>query len=851
MTLDQQSRHKQRMKLWLALAAMLGLLILLFVPPFLSISRYKNRITQLVSASLGRPVRLSSVELRLLPRPSFVLTDLIVDEDPAYGAEPVLHANTVTASIWLLPLWRGRLEINRISVDEASLNLVRTSAGHWNLDSFLRTAATQPGSGRATTSIPFPYMEATNSRINIKNGVEKLPFSIVNADLSFWQDNPGVWRVRLRGQPARTDVTLDLPDMGILRLEGNLRRASAAQPMAVHADLDWKQAQLGQLSRLLLGSDQGWRGDLTGELHIDGTASAAHVTSRLRASGVHRAEFAPASPLDFDATCNLLYHYSDRAVENLLCDSPIGDGRVRLTGAIPGNDTAPHLTLEMDRVPAQVGLDALRTVRNSLDPSFEASGAISGQITYAPLAAPQPAHPGQPRSVSPKPQLSKPQGPLTGSLLVSSLRLNGDGLSKPLQIPKIIIDPAPGEPAALVATVAILTGAPAPLTLTARLSLAGYQLGVRGNAPLPRLREMARAAGFPAVSVLDSVDGQPASIDLNADGPWLPSIVPLPQPAAASADPPASPVFVLRTADHVSGTLTLHDSAWKSDFLANPVQVTTATLHLDNGARWDPIAFTYGPVKGTATLEAPRECDSPDPCTPRFSLHFGSLDAAELQAAILGARQSGTLISSLIDRLRPSTAPAWPRLEGTVRADSLVLNPVTLTDATATLHILPSGAEITGFDAALLGGRIHADGSITSAGQPSYKLKGDFTRLDAPQVGQLLAMTWSGSWLDGSGEVELSGFTDKDLAASAKGAIHFDWRKGSVTSVAADLEPPPALAKFDRWTADAEIANGAITLKQNQVQHGPHKLSVSGSAAFGDPPTITFSPAPESRTAQR
>jgi hypothetical protein len=112
-------------------------------------------------------------------------------------------------------------------------------------------------------------------------------------------------------------------------------------------------------------------------------------------------------------------------------------------------------------------------------------------------------------------------------------------------------------------------------------------------------------------------------------------------------------------------------------------------------------------------------------------------------------------------------------------------------------------------------------------------------------------MTWSGSWLDGSGEVELSGFTDKDLAASAKGAIHFDWRKGSVTSVAADLEPPPALAKFDRWTADAEIANGAITLKQNQVQHGPHKLSVSGSAAFGDPPTITFSPAPESRTAQR
>ena len=102
----------------------------------------------LISASLGRPVRLSSVELRLLPRPGFVLTDLTVEEDPAYGAEPVLHANTVTASIRLLSLWRGRLEIDTISVDEASLNLVRTAAGRWNLDSLLRTATAQAQSPR-------------------------------------------------------------------------------------------------------------------------------------------------------------------------------------------------------------------------------------------------------------------------------------------------------------------------------------------------------------------------------------------------------------------------------------------------------------------------------------------------------------------------------------------------------------------------------------------------------------------------------------------------------------------------------------------------------------------------------
>ena len=143
MTEDAQPRQRKRKRLWLVLAALAAILAILIVPPFLSVSRYKSSITQLISASLGRPVRLSSVEVRLLPTPAFLLSDLTVEEDPAYGAEPVLHASTVTASIRLLSLWRGRLELDTISVDDASLNLVRSAPGHWNLDSLLRTATAQ------------------------------------------------------------------------------------------------------------------------------------------------------------------------------------------------------------------------------------------------------------------------------------------------------------------------------------------------------------------------------------------------------------------------------------------------------------------------------------------------------------------------------------------------------------------------------------------------------------------------------------------------------------------------------------------------------------------------------------
>ncbi|MGB6746192.1 MAG: AsmA family protein, partial [Terracidiphilus sp.] len=231
---------RHRISLALA-AAVLLILAFVFVPPLLSIGKYKARITRLISASLGRPVRLSSVELRLLPRPGFVITDLSVAEDPAYGAEPVLHANTVTASIRLLSLWRGRLAIDSISVDQASLNIVRSAPGRWNLDPLFRTAAAKAGSigSSGSGAVPLPYLAATNSRINIKNGDEKLPFSLVNTDFEFWQPDPGEWRIRLRGQPARTDVSLSLEDTGEVQLEASVHRAPELREMPVHVDLNW------------------------------------------------------------------------------------------------------------------------------------------------------------------------------------------------------------------------------------------------------------------------------------------------------------------------------------------------------------------------------------------------------------------------------------------------------------------------------------------------------------------------------------------------------------------------------------------------------------------------------------
>ena len=162
----------------------------LVLPPFINIGRYKGRVIDSMSKALGRPVSCDSVELRLLPQPGFYLANVVIGDDPAYSVEPILHAEEVNAYLSVSSLWRGRMEIARLNLNYPSLNLVERKDGGWNLESLLwKAARTQaaPTSTRLSVSRPrFPYIQATNGRINFKNGLEKSVFSFTDADFSLW-----------------------------------------------------------------------------------------------------------------------------------------------------------------------------------------------------------------------------------------------------------------------------------------------------------------------------------------------------------------------------------------------------------------------------------------------------------------------------------------------------------------------------------------------------------------------------------------------------------------------------------------------------------------------------------------
>jgi hypothetical protein len=323
--------------------------------------------------------------------------------------------------------------------------------------------------------------------------------------------------------------------------------------------------------------------------------------------------------------------------------------------------------------------------------------------------------------------------------------------------------------------------------------------------------------------------------------------VPEAKPAKSNNSAPEKPAVedaAIPAADSLAGTVTLRNANWKADYLANHVEISEATLHVNlvagiGDTRLDPVEFSYGPLKGTARLQVPGRCDTPETCPTQFQIQFGDLDAATVQTAILGAHEKGTMLSDLISRLRPSAAPLWPRLQGTVKASSIVLGPVTLKDATAELRFQPTGAEIASLDATLLGGKMHGTGTLAAGDKPAYTLEGNFEKLNPVSVGQLLGETWRGGTFDANGKIELSGYTGDDLAGSAKGTLRFEWRHGAVGGTA-----PPALARFDRWTGDAAISDGQISLGQNEVAQGSRKHTVDARVPLTDPPKVSF-PAPK------
>ncbi len=259
--------------------AILALLAAAFYVPRISAGRYRDSVRAALEKGLGRQVDFSDVRFRLLPTPGITLTNVVIGEDPAIGAEPFAYVTTLIAVPRITSLFGGPLAFASINLqDDVSLNLTRVDHNetgvNWNLASLLRPATLQA----------FPSVHLSGGRINFKFGDTKSVVYLMNTDVDLWPPDSAdaPWTLRVHADPARTD-----------RRAGNgfgsfvARGQWLPKTNTTTLDVQLEKSELDDILTLFNGSESGILGEVSGDAHLAGPLNRIGIAGRMTVSDVH------------------------------------------------------------------------------------------------------------------------------------------------------------------------------------------------------------------------------------------------------------------------------------------------------------------------------------------------------------------------------------------------------------------------------------------------------------------------------------------------------------------------------------------------------------------------------------
>jgi AsmA protein len=820
-------------------------------------------------------VELDKVRLRLLPRPGFDLEGLVIYDDPAFSAEPMIRAQEVSAAIRFRSLFRGRLEIATLSATEPSINLVRNDQGRWNLASLLERNAQIPaaptGKPASERRPAFPYLEAGHARVNFKIGKTKKSYALMDADVALWQDSENSWSARIKAEPVRTDF--NLTDTGLVQINATWQRAPSARQTPLQIAVQWRNGQLGQITKLLSGKDRGWRGGLNFTANLSGTPEGLRIESQTAIEDFHRYDIVDRENVRLAAGCSGQYNAVTSTLAGLLCESPVGGGALRLRGAVSLMAQAPNydLTLEVEKVPLTSVVRLLRQAKKQVPIDLTASGLLNAEFR-----ATQNVSDAATASEDARRGLARQW---TGSGSATNVRLSsraessragnaGDGEDEvsfgtiPLALvsrtmvagnsprgspfsPKIKEekDQEPAETHLRIGPVTLSMNASAPVNAGGWVSAAGYRFFLLGGMELQDLYRLENALALPVTR--PAAEGE-AKLDVSVSGPWQ------------GFAPPTT-----------LGTAQLRNVRAAMRGLNTPIEISSAAMTLTPDEVWmQKISAHTGSTHWSGGVTAPRHCGAPNAaptCVFQFDLTADQLsisDLAEWFAPHLSKRPwYRILTSNSNDPLGPSSLLAVQahgnlhvgqfgskKVFATQVATQVELDrgKITLTALRAQLlqgthrgnwTIDVSNRDVSNHDVANHDASTHDaethDASPDGASTPivRYHAAGTLHDISLAQVGALTLTNdaWITGTADGNFDLDGSGDSFRGLLGRSDGKLQFVMRNGSLPHIEIPGSPMPL--PVHRFTGDLHLKKGVWELSAGRLESRDGIYQVSGTAS--------------------
>jgi hypothetical protein len=795
-----------RTKRGMTVVAVLLLALFLIRP---GANRLRTRIVNSISLALGRPVEVAYVRIHVLPRPGFDLENFLVHDDPAFGAEPMLRASDVSASLRLRSLLRGRLEISRLSLTEPSLNLVRNAEGHWNLEALLQRSAqiqVAPTSKSPTETRPgFPYIEASRGRINFKFGAEKKPYTLTNADFSLWQDSENTWGSRLQAEPVRTDF--NLTDTGVIHVAGFWQRAPSLGQTPLQFSVVWERAQLGQLTKLAYGSDKGWRGSLKLAATFSGTPANLAVKTELSAGDFHRYDIVGNGGLRLAAQCSARYSSLDKMFTDIACHAPGPDGPIHLEGTLgdPIESGSYDITVAVQGMSVQPLVTFAHYVTRLLPDDLTTTGQVDAELKLR-REAKEKDH-----------RIQWTGGGEISDLRLSSPRSNSDlelgsipftlvsELTPPKRPSRTNDNPLGTGRHLQIGPFRWGVGRLSPALVRGWLAGSGYGFELQGEAQVQRLIEAARVVGLPALAT--PAEGT-AKVDLQIAGDWWGVVAP-----------------------RVMGKAQLHSVVARMRGWNAPLEISTA----DVSFLPDEIDVTNGSatVAGTAlhgSFTIPRPCGITGACAMHFDLHADEIALNRVNQLLNPSAEKQPWYHFL------SSGSGTPYLltanvAGKLAANRVLIHNLTATAFSAQVELKGGRLQLAEMRADLLGGKHTGELTADFTHSPArYEGSGSVQRLSLGQLAKTMHDGWVAGVANASYKASASGLNTADLFSSASGTLQFEAWDAVLPHILLPEDTTPF--QVHHLTTSLLLQNEKFEIQSGQLQTAAANYHLSGTASL-------------------
>lgn len=814
----------RRLLVWAILLALLmaigdgiGLLVV-------SRQRVRQRLNARLEAAFGRPVEVDRYSFSLWGGPTLEADGIRVGEDPRFGNEYFLRADSLAVRLRWLSLLRGHIGIGALSLSGPTVNVVNDSAGDWNLAEWLGHPAASAGNSVGPEAIPFApsfrEIEVDGGRIDFKNGDEKLPFAFIGVNGAIYADGPQRWRLDLEAAPWRAAEILQEP--GTIHVAGSVGGTSSAlRPASV--EISWTDASASDFLRLMTGDDSGIRGTVAIGLNAQTSAEGWAIQGQALLGQLHRWDLTlrpdlPAVDVpSLNVTAKMLLDVpaSTLQITDLSVQAPRsnleGAASVSWDGSVAGRSMGMKpVALEIKSASIDFSdlLAWLRAFRQNVPAGVSVKGfaRARGTISAWPLS------------------LTNFTAQTYGG------ELSGDGLVAPLRLGLTTIEYNDG----------LLRIPPTTIAIGDAKSAGGGLFRVEFDAPSKRVRAKSALAGLhvsgsagdasEAIAAAnafgwDVARGWQLAGPLHGDLRWAPEEWPW-------KVRPVGSVMVGGPGDD--------GASLRAPFLNLPVNGLEFRMDFKPGARHVTLsaAQAFG-AHWSGTFD--RTDAAPE---WQFALSADTLSAADLDRW-LDPRWRESFIDRMLPFLNLGPATAVPddlRGAGRLTVDEFTAAPFSFQSLAGDLTV--NGRDVTLDDASadLLRGRVSGTFDAKLAARPSYRGHVTFSGIDvgafAGGAGNSAASAGAfGGAASGEAEFSMAGNGQTDFANSldCKGAADVRNATWAGVQLLDSLQAGKLVSgesAFDTAAAQFACARDALALKQIVLTNGRTEIEGSGTVDF-------------------